>query len=104
MTSIKWAIRAALVAAVTATPALSASVTSFVNLGGYRPDEMTIDRATGDVFLTVYASGSTKVSIVKATAGNLTTVYASLPGTTGGDLEWADPSTLGSALEGRREL
>ena len=23
---------------------------------------------------------------------------------TGGDLEWADPSTLGSALEGRREL
>ncbi len=23
---------------------------------------------------------------------------------TGGDLEWADPDTLGSALEGRREL
>jgi len=94
MTSIKWAIRAALVAAVTATPALSASVTSFVNLGGYRPDEMTIDRATGDVFLTVYASGSTKVSIVKATAGNLTTVYASLPGTTGGDLEYTNGFTI----------
>jgi recombination protein RecR len=23
---------------------------------------------------------------------------------TGGDLEWADPGTLGSALEGRREM
>jgi len=37
-----------------------------------------------------------------STGVRVTQLARGLP--TGGDLEWADPGTLGSALEGRREL
>src|SRR6266436_6778198 len=89
-----WAIRAAFLAVATAAPAFPASVTPFVDLGVYAPDEMTIDRATGEIYLTAHASGSSTLSIVKATPTNLTTVYSSLPATTGGDLQYTNGFTI----------
>jgi len=70
--SFQWAIRAALLAAAAAAPAYPVSVTPFVNMGGYSPNEMTIDRATGDIYLSATAGSSSTLSIVKVTAGNLT--------------------------------
>jgi len=92
--SFQWAIRAALLAAAAAAPAYPVSVTPFVNMGGYSPNEMTIDRATGDIYLSATAGSSSTLSIVKVTAGNLTTIYSSLPGTTGGVLTYTNGFTI----------
>jgi len=71
--TFQLAMRAALLAVATAAPALAASVTPLVNLGGYVPDEMTIDRATGDIYLTAFSNGSPTLAIVRVTSVSLTT-------------------------------
>ena len=70
------------------------------NTGTYTPNEMAIDRATGEIYLNGFPSGSTTLSIVKVTGGSLTTLYATLPGTIGGNLQY----TNGFAVDGSNQL
>lgn len=70
--------------------AQSPVVTSVVNTGTFNNDEMSIDPANGDIYLTGKPAGSPYIAVSRVTGSSLTTLYATLPGTTGGDLQYTN--------------
>ena len=71
-------------------------LTSVVDTGLYNINEMSVDPTNGDIYLNGTPGVGGELSIVKVNAGSLTTLYPSLPGTTGGNLTY----TNGFAVHG----
>jgi hypothetical protein len=68
----------------------AAFISSVIDLGTFNPDEMALDRANGDIYLTGFASGGTTDSVAKVSSGSLVTLYSPLPATTGGNLQYTN--------------
>ncbi|MEA2736205.1 MAG: hypothetical protein QOE14_2656 [Humisphaera sp.] len=89
-------VLAVLMLATTDRARAAVIVTSVANTGSYTPDEMTVDRANGEIYLLGFPSPSAFASVVKVSGGGVTTLYSTLPGTTGGNLTYSN----GFAVDG----
>jgi len=69
-------------------------VTSVVNTGLYNVFEMSIDPADGGIYVDGYPSGSTQLSVQKVSGASLVSLYATMPGTSGGNLPYTNGFTI----------
>lgn len=90
---------AALMLCITASASVLAgpfSLGMVANTGGFDPDEMAIDRNTGQIYLMGFKAGDSLLSVAKVSGGGINYLYNSpLPGTQG-----PLPYTNGFMVEG----
>jgi len=99
--TIQGSIAALWLMAVVPAQALAASVTALADTGTFKPDEMAVDRVTGDIYLTGHADGSSSLSIVRVVPGSLPLfIYTDLPASNSGSLT----STNGFTIDGSSRL
>src|SRR5688572_29511480 len=86
----------ALVALSTLCQAQTTVVSPLIDTGLFNIQEMSLDPANGDIYVNGFTSGSPTLSVHKVADGSLVSLYATLPGTAGGNLTY----TNGFAVHG----